>query len=93
MSDVRTEWFINITNREIVLACILFGIIWSFETDFFLSIDLCIQGAPTCGTHVAAADSSDGESCSDSDSEHNDSSDDDDEGKTSISIFFYNPCF
>ncbi|KAJ0171216.1 hypothetical protein K1T71_013415 [Dendrolimus kikuchii] len=38
-----------------------------------------VSGAPTCGTHAAAADSSDGESCSDSDSDHNDSSDDDDE--------------
>ncbi|KAJ8705400.1 hypothetical protein PYW07_011227 [Mythimna separata] len=36
------------------------------------------QAAPSCGTH-AGADSSDGESCSDSDSEQHDSSDDDDE--------------
>ncbi|XP_047036969.1 calsyntenin-1 [Helicoverpa zea] len=36
------------------------------------------QAVPSCGTH-AGADSSDGESCSDSDSDHHDSSDDDDE--------------
>ncbi|CAH0697657.1 unnamed protein product [Spodoptera exigua] len=36
------------------------------------------QTVPSCGTHVGA-DSSDGESCSDSDSDHHDSSDDDDE--------------
>lgn len=37
------------------------------------------ESVPSCGTHVNAADSSDGESCSDSDSEHHDSSDEDDE--------------
>ncbi|XP_075987417.1 calsyntenin 1 [Anticarsia gemmatalis] len=37
------------------------------------------SAAPTCGTHLGAADSSDGESCSDSDSDQHDSSDDDDE--------------
>ncbi|CAB3255145.1 unnamed protein product [Arctia plantaginis] len=37
------------------------------------------SAAPSCGTHAAAADSSDGESCSDSDSDQHDSSDEDDE--------------
>lgn len=36
------------------------------------------ESVPSCATH-AGADSSDGESCSDTDSEHHDSSDDDDE--------------
>lgn len=38
-----------------------------------------VAGAPSCGRSGAVADSSDGESCSDSDSDHNDSSDDDDD--------------
>lgn len=67
----------------ISIACELHAVFFFLKYSLYtlwVNIYVCVQTAPTCGTHENVAESSDGESCSDSDSDRHDSSDEEDEG-------------